>query len=260
VDATERFAELVGRPPDEIPLDQAALVLAQHAHPDLDASGALAQLDELARAVPEASAAAVASTLFQDAGFAGNTVDYEDPRNSYLDDVLARRLGIPISLSVVMIEVGRRRGVAVVGVGMPGHFLVRDLEDETAYFDPFHGGRQLDADGCRSLYEQIFGTQRRFTPEFLAPVDTRNILSRMLANLQNTVGRRDPAALPWVARLRLHVPGLGVDERRRLAGMLRDAGQFGEAAAELERLAAEADGVIAETLQREAAATRARAN
>ncbi len=260
VDATERFAELVARPPDEIPLDEAALVLAQHAHPDLEVGEARARLDELARAVPDASAAAVSSTLFHDAGFAGNTVDYEDPRNSYLDDVLARRLGIPISLSVVMIEVGRRRGVPLVGVGMPGHFLVRALDDESAYFDPFHGGSRLDADGCRALYEQIFGTRRRFTPELLVPVDTRSILSRMLANLQNTVGRRDPAALPWVARLRLRIPGLDADERRRLAGMLRDSGRFGEAAAELERLAAEADGAVAEALQREAAATRARAN
>src|SRR5262249_41905921 len=90
VDATERFTELVRRPPDEVPLDEAALMIAAHAHPELDISGALAELDLLAEGVRGDTADDVAAALFQEGGFAGNTVDYGDPRNSYLDDVLFR--------------------------------------------------------------------------------------------------------------------------------------------------------------------------
>jgi regulator of sirC expression with transglutaminase-like and TPR domain len=260
MDVTERFVELVNGPTGELPLDEAALLIAQHAHPDLDPAVARAELDRLAAEVDGRTGAAVARALFQAGGFAGNTVDYGDPRNSYLDDVLARRLGIPITLSVVMIEVGRRCGVPIVGVGMPGHFLVRATEEEAVWFDPFHGGRALDENGCREVFERVIGGTMAFTSDLLRAVDTRSILSRMLANLQNTFVQREPASLPWVVRLRLSIPGLGLEERRRLAGVLRDSGRFGEAAHELDRLAAEADGDVAERLGREAAATRARAN
>ncbi len=155
MDATERFTELVRRSPDEVPLDETALLIAKHAHPDLDLTGPLGELDQLAHTVPGTTADDVAGALFGEGGLAGNTVDYADPRNSYLDDVLARRLGIPISLSVVMIEVGRRRGVPIYGVGMPGHFLVQPAGEPDVWFDPFNGGRRLDEAGCRELYEQM---------------------------------------------------------------------------------------------------------
>lgn len=260
MDHTQRFVELVNGPSAEFPLDEAALLIAQHAHPDLDPSTARAELDRLAAGVDARTGGAVAHALFQDAGFAGNTVDYGDPRNSYLDDVLARRLGIPITLSVLMIEVGRRCGVPIVGVGMPGHFLARAADEDDVWFDPFHGGRALDEGGCREVFEQVVGAAMPFTPDLLRPVDARNIVSRMLANLQNSFVQRDPSSLPWVVRLRLRIPGLDLDERRRLAGVLRDSGQFGEAASELDRLAVETDGDVARGLEREAAATRARAN
>src|ERR1700716_354201 len=166
VDATERFTELVRRPPAEVPLDEAALLIAAHAHPDLDVAGALAELDGLAEGVRGDTADDLATALFDEGGLAGNTVDYGDPRNSYLDDVLARRLGIPITLSVVMIEVGRRLDVRVYGVGMPGHFLVQAAGEPDAWFAPFHGGRRLDLDGCRDLYEQV-QTEPPFTPALL---------------------------------------------------------------------------------------------
>ena len=259
-DATERFAALVGGPSPEFALDEAALLVARHAHPELDPAMPLAELDRLADAVRTDTAAAVAGALFHEGGFTGNTVDYGDPRNSYLDDVLARRLGIPITLSVVMIEVARRRGVTLAGVGMPGHFLVGTTDGERTWFDPFHGGRELDEDGCRALFEQVVGGRVVFAPDMLAPVSARAIVTRMLANLEQTFLRRDPASLAWVVRLRLLVPGLPFDERRRLAAVLRDAGRFGEAAAELDRLAGEVGGTAGEQLEREAAASRARAN
>jgi regulator of sirC expression with transglutaminase-like and TPR domain len=259
VDATERFAQLVRRPPDEVPLDETALLIAKHAHPDLDLAVPLAELDRLAADVPGASAADVATALFGDGGLAGNSVDYGDPRNSYLDDVLARRLGIPISLSVVMIEVGRRLGVRVYGVGMPGHFLVQPAGDPDVWFDPFHGGRRLDEAGCRELYEAM-GFEPPFTIDLLRAVDTRSILSRMLANLQQTFMRREPASLPWAVRLKLRVPGLLPGERRQLAGLLGGVGRFIEAAAELDAVATELEGDDAEQVKRDAVALRSRAN
>ncbi len=224
--------------------------------------------------MPGATADDVAGSLFGEGGLAGNTVDYADPRNSYLDDVLARRLGIPISLSVVMIEVGRRRGVPIYGVGMPGHFLVQPAGEpdvwfdpfhggpageRDVWFDPFHGGRRLDEAGCRELYEQM---QRDppFTVDLLRAVDTRSILSRMLANLQQTFMRRDPASLAWAVRLRLRIPELLPGERRHLAGLLGGVGRFLEATAELEAVASELEGDDAEQVTRDATALRSRAN
>jgi regulator of sirC expression with transglutaminase-like and TPR domain len=259
LDATERFTELVRRPPDEVPLDETALLIAKHAHPDLDLSGPLGELDHLADAVPGATADDVAGALFGEGGLAGNTVDYADPRNSYLDDVLARRLGIPISLSVVMIEVGRRVGVPIYGVGMPGHFLVQPAGELDEWFDPFHGGRRLDAAGCRELYEQM-RVEPPFSVDLLRAVDTRSILSRMLANLQHTFMRRDPASLAWAARLRLRIPELLPGERRQLAGLLGGVGRYLEAADELEAVATELEGDDAEQVTRDATALRSRAN
>lgn len=259
MDATERFAELVRRPPDDIPLDETALLIAAHAHPDLEIAGPLAELDRLAETVRGDTPDDVAAALFGEGGFAGNTVDYGDPRNSYLDEVLARRLGIPITLSVVMLEVGRRCGVPMYGVGMPGHFLVQAAGEHHAWIDPFHGGRRLDEAGCRALYEQL-QPGPPFTPEMLRAVDTRSILSRMLANLQQTLVRREPVSLVWVVRLRLRIPGLLPGERRQLAGLLGGVGRFLEAATELDAVAAELTGDDAERVARDALALRSRAN
>jgi regulator of sirC expression with transglutaminase-like and TPR domain len=259
VDATERFTELVRRPADQVPLDEAALLIAAHAHPGLDFAGPLAELDRLAERVRGDSADDVAAALFGEGGFVGNTVDYGDPRNSYLDDVLARRLGIPITLSVVMIEVGRRRGVRMYGVGMPGHFLVQAAGQADVWYDPFDGGRRLDEAGCQALYEQL-QSDPPFTPALLRAVDTRHILSRMLTNLQQTFMRRDPASLVWVVRLRLRIPDLLPGERRRLAGLLGGVGHFLEAAAELDTVASELSGDDAERVERDAVALRSRAN
>jgi regulator of sirC expression with transglutaminase-like and TPR domain len=260
VEATARFAELVRRPAAEIPLDEAAALIAAHAHPALDVQAVLGRLDDLATGTDAADPAALASYLFEELGFAGNTVDYGDPRNSYLDDVLDRRLGIPISLSVVMMEVGRRRGVALFGVGMPGHFLVRPAGTADTWFDPFHGGQRLDASGCRARFHELQGADAELKPEYLAPTPVAAILGRMLANLQNTLLHRDPAAVPWVVRLRLRVPGTSTRERVALAALLGTLGHFNEAADELDRLGDEATGTDADRIGQQAAALRARGN
>jgi regulator of sirC expression with transglutaminase-like and TPR domain len=254
-DATERFVELVQRPDPLIPLDEVLLVIAAHDHV-VDESRALDRLDELA-SVCDPDAAAIARHLFVREGFRGNTADYADPRNSYLDVVLERRMGIPITLSILMIEVARRRGVALAGVGMPGHFLV--VAGDGVYFDPFHDGQRLDPDGARRIFSELRGDVA-FRPEFLAPVGARAIVARVLANLLNAFVDRDPTAAVWAARLRLRIPGLAPGERREIAALLGSLGRFEEAANELDALAPLLDDDGAQRLARDAAALRARAN
>jgi len=257
VDATARFVELVRGPEADVPLDEAAFLIAAHASPDLDVGARLSELDALAADVPEPDAGSLARFLFVERGFAGNEVDYGDPRNSFLDAVLDRRLGIPITLSVLMIEVGRRRGLVLTGVGMPGHFLVGAGPGE--WYDPFHGGASLDLAGCEALFAGAHGPVP-FRPEYLAPVGPRAILSRILANLQRSFLRRDPASAAWAVRLRLQVPGLTPRERGEQAGLLGSLGAFGEAAAELDALAGELSGEGAERAKQAATRLRARAN
>jgi regulator of sirC expression with transglutaminase-like and TPR domain len=257
LDLTERFAELLARPEPEIPLDEAALLIAAHAHPELDVEARLAQLDALAASSVGLSPTELATQLFVTEGFAGNESDYGDPRNSYLDDVLDRRLGIPITLSVVMLEVGRRDGLRLHGVGMPGHFLVAGSAGE--WFDPFHGGARLDLAACATLFARTH-TGARFRPQFLMPVGPRAIVERMLTNLQHTLLQRDPRAVVWVARLRLRIPDVSLSQRGDLAGLLGRLGQFAEAAREFDVLARLLPGEGSEQAAAAAARLRARAN
>jgi regulator of sirC expression with transglutaminase-like and TPR domain len=257
LDPTERFAELLALPETEIPLDEAALLIAAHAHPDLDVDARLAQLDGLAAAAAGLSTTELAELLFVTEGFDGNTGDYGDPRNSYLDDVIDRRLGIPITLSVVMMEVGRRCGLPMHGVGMPGHFLVGGGAGE--WFDPFNGGARLDLAGCAARFAETHpGAQ--FRPQFLMPVSTSRIVERMLANLQNTLMQRDPRAVVWVTRLRLRIPEITLSQRGDLAGLLGRLGHFAEAAREFDVLARLLPGEGGEQAASAAARLRARAN
>jgi regulator of sirC expression with transglutaminase-like and TPR domain len=197
-------------------------------------AGQLQRLDELAASLAEPSAAAVAALLFDQLGLQGNTEDYGDPRNSFLDQVLDRRLGIPISLAVLMIEVARRAGVVMEGIGMPGHFLVRGGDE---FRDPFQAGRPLDQAACAALFRAIHGPTVEFSPGMLASVGPRIILARMLANLrQSYVTRRDPVALEWVVRLRVAIPGVPSSELIDLARLLTELGRFGEAAKVLDDL------------------------
>ncbi len=271
--AGAEFAALIRSPEADITLDRGALLIAAHAHPSLDVDARLEQLDDLAAPLEGADAAHVAAALFAPGGFAGNTVDYYDPANSYLDDVLDRKLGIPITLSVVMIEVARRAGVALHGVGMPGHFLVGGGmpfghgagspfgHGAGEYFDPFHGGERLDAAGCAQLFARLQGGTEPFREEYLAPVGPRAVLDRMLTNLQHTFLVRSPAAAAWPTRLRLSFPDLVPGRRRELAELLGRLGQFSEAAAVFDDLATELEGTTgAADAARAAAQLRARAN
>ncbi|MFO7592249.1 MAG: transglutaminase-like domain-containing protein [Acidimicrobiia bacterium] len=254
MDPTERFVALVQRSSREIALAEAALCIAGHDH-TVDVDEHLGALDALAAGTPDPEH--LAEYLFTTCGFTGNVEDYLDPGNSYLDAVLTRRVGIPITLSVVMIEVGRRIDVEIAGIGMPGHFLVRDAAG--TYFDPFHGGARLDEDGCRHLFETMHG-RASFAPRYLDPVDDRSILARMLANLTRSFVERRPRDALWAVRLRGAIPGLSVADRRHDATVLGSLGRFGEASSLLAALATEVDAAGADELLRESAAYRARAN
>lgn len=235
---TDAFVGLVQGPERALPLDHAALLVAAHASPGLDVGAQLDRLDELAARCPRPSLDGLCELLFEDMGFAGDTADYGDPRNSFLDQVLDRRLGIPISLSVLMIEIGRRVGVPLEGVGMPGHFLVRHNGSPELLIDAFHGGRTLDAEQCAKMFSTLFGADAALSPSMLDAVGPRVILARMLANLKRSyLERRDPAGLIWVARLRAAIPGVDSNEMIQLAQLLVNLGRFGEAADALEELA-----------------------
>lgn len=262
MDPTARFESLVQGPDPAIPLDELALLVAAHADPDLDVDHWLGALDDVALRTRRATFAGVIAHL-EEEGFTGNHTDYYDPSNSYLDRVLERRTGIPITLSIVAIEVGRRVGVPMVGIGMPGHFLVRDGGDPDAFADPFTA-RVLHRDQCRQLFNDVHGDMA-FDETFLAPTGTRAIAARLLANLKGIyLARRDRRALAWVLALRLAIPGAPIEEHRELAAALSSDGQFLQAAAVLDRLAelGRAAGHVAlvDEAEREADRLRARLN
>ena len=160
-DAVSEFARYVARPAEEIRLDEAALLLARTEYPALDLSAQLARLDALAARAecdpgqsPHANIANLNRLLFEEENFAGNEEEYDDPRNSYLNDVLDRKMGIPITLSLVYQEVARRCGLPVVGVGFPGHFLAKYLAASgEILLDPYQRRRHSEPSGLRGETE-----------------------------------------------------------------------------------------------------------
>jgi regulator of sirC expression with transglutaminase-like and TPR domain len=189
----ERFVKAIAEEPVHVPM--AALGFARAiAYPDLDIEGCLEKLDDLAGsardAVPVSSPAivrgeALAEYLFEVLPFRGNRQDYADPRNSYLNEVLERRLGIPISLSVIFVEVARQLDIPAYGIGLPGHFIAGvQGQEAAAYFDPFHAGRRISVADCAQLVSLSTGYQGSFQPDWLKPVSERETLTRMLNNLR----------------------------------------------------------------------------
>ncbi len=232
--------------------------MAAHAEPDLDIDAQLARLDRLANNVRVLSAVGVTDLLFGELELRGNDQDYADPRNSFLNQILNRGVGIPISLAVLTMEVGRRVGVTFEGVGMPGHFLLRS---EGVLRDPYRGGRVLGLDDAESLFRAVHGPAVPFTPSMLAKVGPRAILGRMLANLRNSYAALgDAVALAWVARLSVAIPGLARAERNDLARLLVNVGRFAEASEVLDQLAVSADHEEGRRQRARAAELRARLN
>ncbi|MBA3302330.1 MAG: hypothetical protein H0U26_00490 [Acidimicrobiia bacterium] len=248
MDVLARFRDLVQGPESALPLDEACLLIATFAHPGIDMGAQLTRLDDLAEGVGTPTLDTLRRHLFGELGFVGDLQDYDDPRNSYLDDVLDRRVGIPITLSVVLMEVGRRVGVPLDGVSMPGHFLVQDKVDREVFVDPFARGVELDRRGAEARFHSVHGPGAVFDPGFLVPVGRRSIVARVLANLERAaVLRSERDLLAWVLRLRAVLPGADADgtERRKLARVLAGAGRYDEAATVLEALGSDDDSLAA---------------
>jgi regulator of sirC expression with transglutaminase-like and TPR domain len=195
----QAFAKLVRLPEPELDLGRAALAIAEIEHPGLGAESHLARLDALAARSGVAREPAgrarldrLSAFLFEQEGFRGNAEEYYDPRNSCLNDVLDRRLGIPITLSVLMMEVGRRVGLAIAGVGLPGHFVVGAKVDGAAVvIDPFGGGRALTRGDADALVSRVVGQTVNLTDAHFAPASKREIIVRMLLNLKGIYAHRE---------------------------------------------------------------------
>lgn len=194
------FREAVGRPDGEIRLARVALLIAAGENRRLDLDKYLTRLGALAEGAEPARRAAdplerlhrLREYLFEELGFAGDRTDYFDPRNSYLNEVLERRRGIPITLSLVLIEVGRRLGLEMEGIGLPGHFITgARVRGEQVLLDPFNRGALLTVEGCGAVVRRALGRAVRLTPEHFAPVTNRQFLTRLLANLKGIYWRQE---------------------------------------------------------------------
>jgi hypothetical protein len=255
----ERFATLVAGPERDIALDVAALCISASVRPAVDVDAQCARLDELAAGCEDDTFAAVRAHVFGSAGFRGDTDDYRDPRNSFLDAVLDRRRGIPITLSVLLMEVARRRGVAVAGIGMPGHFLTQEV-GAGVWCDPFHGGVLLDRDGCARLFAAVHRGGRPLLDTDLEPTPPRALLARMLANLESGPLAGVPRAHATVCALHLAIPGLPLEQRVQLVRRLARGGDPDLVQQAYAEVASEAPEALAAELRAEARAAGARWN
>lgn len=193
--ARSRFREIVSGDDEQIDLAEAALLVAAEEYSALDVKLYLNSLDLIANSVrdritddldSEHVISALNFTLFDELGFRGNQESYYDPRNSFLNQVIDRRLGIPITLTVVYMEVARRIGFAVYGVGLPSHFMAGYAGAAgEVYIDPFNQGRVLGRAGVEEMFSELSGGAVELREEYLSPVKTKQIITRMLSNLLN---------------------------------------------------------------------------
>jgi regulator of sirC expression with transglutaminase-like and TPR domain len=225
-DATRaRLARMLDE--ERMDLAEANLLISAEASPDVDVAAALERVDGLAA---RSAAGGVAETL-RDEGFRGDAADYDDPRNSFLDQVLERRRGLPIALATLTLAVARRVGAPMEGIGMPGHFVVADLAGpEPAYLDPFDGWEPRTVDDLAAIVRRTSGLDLR--PEFLAPVDDRVVLARTLANLRGSyLRRRGLANALWTVELGLILQPGDPDLESQAIGLLAGTGRYPEAEA-----------------------------
>jgi regulator of sirC expression with transglutaminase-like and TPR domain len=200
--ALQPFAQLISREDDRIDLSRACLLIAQDAYPDLDVERYIGEIERMAtrlraRLAPSAAGedrvVALNQLLYEELGYWGNTEDYYDPRNSYLNEVIDRRTGMPITMSILYMELGRRIGLPVEGVSFPGHFLVRvRLRGGMLVLDPFSGGAPQSEDELRSRVKRVIPdgvaddlpASELPLDQFLEPATNRQILARVLRNLK----------------------------------------------------------------------------
>lgn len=285
VDARDRFAALFEASP--IVLFDGAVCIAEcaavavtmsrtEAGRVFDRAGVERAVDRLASGVDAPILASVIEHLCEREGFAGDTDRYDDPRNSFVDRVLERRRGIPITLSVLAIEVGRRAGATLLPIGMPGHFLIGEacrggevsgdqvnglgeVGEVGEFGDVFHG-EVLDTDACAALYSRLFGARRRLAPADLEPTPVPAVLARMLNNLEAGPLGHDLDALGWMLDLHCLIPDLSLADRVALANRLELLGRFDDAATQLERAGHHLGDDLGARIRARAAVCRSRRN
>ena len=229
----KRWKEIAAGPEADIDLVEGALLVAAHEYPELDVAAYQARMDRIAATLkarlrrdiaPVESIVALNRYLFEELGFRGNVREYYDPRNSFLNEVLDRKLGIPITLAIVYIEVGRHIGLALHGVSFPGHFLVKcPARDGVIVLDPYAGGASL---GLEDLQQRLRALRGGVAPpadlaqRMLAAAGKKDILARMLRNLKAIyLERRDfPRALAAADRV-ITLEPRAADEYRERAGI-----------------------------------------
>lgn len=243
--AEKVFSGIASLEENIFPLDRAALAIPLEDYPGMDMDGYLRELDRLAANAdvlagenrdPLNLLECLNEIIFVQQGIRGNTEDYYDPRNSFLNEVLDRKLGIPISLSVIYMEVARRINLPIQGVGLPGHFIVKyEDEERRVLVDPFNQGRFLTEDQCQELLDRVYGGSLTVQPAFLQPMEKKAIISRMLFNLKGIYYQREDyyRALSIVERILLLNPGIPSEIRDR--GLLfMHTSLFAKALADLE--------------------------
>ncbi len=239
----DTLPRLADDPALDLDFVELALAVAADEYPGLPVADSLARLDALADELSprlvgslEGRVAELSNFLFEEQGFTGNATNYYDARNSYLNDVLDRKLGIPLTLSLVAMAVGRRCGLTIEGVGLPGHFIARAVgSSDDILFDPYHGGQFLDRDSCSMLVTTVTGQPYTVTDDSLEATLPGCFALRMLTNLKGTYLRQEdyPRAARTVRRLAQLLPG-DPSQRRDLGVCLFHADQPGAAIDHLE--------------------------
>ena len=226
-EARAQFAAQLARPEQELELDRATLLLAAEEYPHMEIAPYLIQLDQFAaqarefdepEALPITRLLRLNEVLFTQLSFRGNSENYFDARNSFLNEVLERRTGIPITLAVIYLEVARRLGLQLFGVGMPGHFLVKHVdENDEILLDPFHAGRLLSEDDCFRMILQMYQGNLVFQRSYLNAVSKKQILVRMLQNLKGIYARAGDhyKTLSVIERVQLITPEASAEIRDR---------------------------------------------
>ncbi len=243
--ARNAFSRLAALDESVFPLDRMALTIGLEEYPKLDIDSYLRKLDTFAARIevlaghdrsPNGLLECLNEILFVQEALRGNSDDYYDPRNSYLNEVLDRKLGIPISLSVIYIEVARRLNFELHGVGFPGHFLVKcNANDREMLIDPFSNGKALTVEDCQELLDRVYGGSVPVQPAFVQPMEKKSIVARMLFNLKGIYYQREEyqKALSVVDRILILNPGI-LSEIRDRGLLYMQTSLFAKALADLE--------------------------
>lgn len=204
------------------------LLAREVAYPSLAVGAVLTSLADLAEhaaralaALPPLERAHAIPGWLAEQGFGGDATTYDDPRNSYLNEVLTRKQGLPIALSALALEVAYHLQAPLVGVGLPGHFIVAVEDDDgAAYYDPFHGGQRLTLAECAERVRTATGHTGAFNPRWLRPTAPRDMVARMLNNLRNHYTRTEDWALAVRVAERLRELQPSLDTHWRDLGLL----------------------------------------